>query len=398
MNRYVFLELGEVVVKYRIQVDTVSQHQVGGVSYFTGVAPLEQFISLTLDANLRRPDKRTRTYREIQQSLQEAPEKFIGRNQGVRLTAESVNLATDRLGNVKFITLEAINGIHGIQNGGHTVTAMAELIEKGFPFQESPRVIFGITVGEKDEENNLACRTLNTASKVDARSIANKAGIFENLKPFFLDLGLTKVAYLSGQEGVPRDNRCNVNHLISLVHVLNNDSWDYTEGKHPFNAIKGRTGYPLDIVEAIPDQFSDIFINAFIMEKEIYEMLKEFAYRGGGSGFGKIPGLQKPKGIEHYVKLPDDTSFPIRIPANFAFPVIAGLRPYTKNGKWELPPEHKQELLAKMWKRYIQFLKQQLSQGNLSQAIGRGEIWQDLCLIASEFKGEKAELLAKKAA
>lgn len=374
--------------RYRIEVDAVAEYQVGRVSYYSGIAKLSGFTEVTLDANLRRPKKNTTTFKEIQQSLREDPDKFLGRNQGVRITAEKAQYAYNAIGQIEAIILTAIDEVHGLQNGGHTVQACADLIEKGISIKE-PRVFFGITVGEKDEENNLACRTLNTASKVDSRSIANKGGLFDVLKPFFASHGLKNIAYYDGQPGVPSDGRCNVNHLITLANVLYKESWDYTVGKHPFNVIKGGKGYPKEIIQMIPNELAEVFLNAFRLEVRVYNELVDFAYKK--KGFGRIPGLSEPKSADQYVRLADKSSYPVSIPPNFAFPLISGMRPYISGGKWELSIEHEKELFPKMWNRYIQYLKQQKSQGNLSQAISRTDIWQDLCWIAAEFRRVKAE-------
>ena len=136
---------------------------------------------LPLDANPRRPS-RTSQVRAMQDTLQDYPEDFVKKNNGMAMLCGQVDYSDNGSGEVT-LTFEENEGIC---NGGHTYFAMKttgfELDENAVVHIEAIQIPDTVVGDERKEEIVGIARARNNNNRLERRSEANYLGYYDIFK------------------------------------------------------------------------------------------------------------------------------------------------------------------------------------------------------------------------
>uniref|UniRef100_UPI0035941FD0 AIPR family protein n=1 Tax=Nostoc sp. TaxID=1180 RepID=UPI0035941FD0 len=193
---------------------------------------------LPLEPNIREPNRKSATYRQVFDSLTTQPEKFFSRHSGIVLSANKVKPSKTSL---ELEILEANEGgSDGIINGGHTVLGFEQAKNYKYDLTQA-RVKVTIHIGLDEEAAKDIALASNTTTPVDSRSKVNARGDYKFLKQYLANLENTeerkfRIAYYQNQSGAPRNAQCNVNHLLKLLNCLDRNRYNpdgNKRAKHP---------------------------------------------------------------------------------------------------------------------------------------------------------------------
>ena len=120
---------------------------------------------LPLEPNIREPNRKSATYRQVFDSLTTQPEKFFSRHSGIVLSANKVKPSKTSL---ELEILEANEGgSDGIINGGHTVLAFEQAKTYKYDLTQA-RVKVTIHIGLSEDEAKDIALASNTTTPVDS--------------------------------------------------------------------------------------------------------------------------------------------------------------------------------------------------------------------------------------
>ncbi|BBD70764.1 hypothetical protein NIES4072_71300 [Nostoc commune NIES-4072] len=197
-------------------------------------------IDLPLEPNIREPNRKSATYRQIFDSLTTEPEKFFSRHSGIVLSANIVKPNRNKT-ELELEILEASEGgSDGIINGGHTVLAFEQAKNYKYDLTEA-RVKITIHIGLTEESAKDIALASNTTTPVDSRSKVNARGDYKFIKQYLAHLEQKenrkfRIAYYQNQSGAPRNAQCNVTHLLKLLYCLDRNRYNpdgNKRTKHP---------------------------------------------------------------------------------------------------------------------------------------------------------------------
>ncbi|HEY9801976.1 MAG TPA: AIPR family protein, partial [Leptolyngbyaceae cyanobacterium] len=163
---------------------------------------------LPLEPNIREPNRKSSTYRQIFDSLSTQPEKFFQRNNGIVLCVNKVKQISRTELELEILQANE-GGSDGIINGGHTVLAFQQAREYKYDLTTA-RVKVTIHIGLTEEEAKDIALASNTSSPVDARSKVNARGGYQFIKKYLAQLELEeetkfRIGYHQNQNGVPKN-------------------------------------------------------------------------------------------------------------------------------------------------------------------------------------------------
>ncbi len=142
---------------------------------------------LPLEPNIREPNRKSTTHRQILDSITTQPEKFFSRHNGIVLCANKVKAGKDKL---ELEILEASEGgSDGIINGGHTILAFETARSYKYNLSKA-RVKVTIHIGLVEEDASYIALSSNTTAPVDARSKTNAKGDYDFIKSYLAQLGV----------------------------------------------------------------------------------------------------------------------------------------------------------------------------------------------------------------
>ncbi|HLO86553.1 MAG TPA: AIPR family protein, partial [Nostocaceae cyanobacterium] len=186
----------------------VDQYINANPNCIIATAHVDSFPDLPLEPNIREPNRKSSTYRQIFDSLSTQPEKFFQRNNGIVLCANKVKPISRT--ELELEILQANEGGNdGIINGGHTVLAFQQALEYKYDLSQA-RVKVTIHIGLTEEEAIDIALASNTSSPVDARSKVNARGGYQFIKKYLAQLELEeetkfRIGYHQNQNGVPKN-------------------------------------------------------------------------------------------------------------------------------------------------------------------------------------------------
>ena len=380
--------------KIVIPVATAAEFRLPQIkeNYFIAVVPVSKLPldKLPLDANLRRPNKKAKITREILSTLMNEPGELLKRNLGITLIAESAYIKYhEKTENPASIWVDMINTLHGVANGGHTLTAIKMAIDAGADVSAA-YVDIKIIVGIQDESLKETVVGLNSSERVDQRSILYKQGMFKELKSALESMGYNKIHYYQNQareEGRREDTRQSIVHVLKLLCAIDKKRSNPDNVEHPTYIVGGGSNViqPKSI-ERAEDLIFDFLPVAIDIEKRLYILISNDPR--------KLPGVKSVEDADSFDKFAltvDDLSFPCSIPSTYSFPVVSAFRAFIENDHWVVPIEEIIEPAIKaLWKEYSSILRKEYDHQNRSFGgiIRNTNIWIKLYNIANNFHKE----------
>ncbi|MBC6431689.1 AIPR family protein [Nostoc sp. HG1] len=347
---------------------------------------------LPLEPNIREPNRKSATYRQIFDSVTTQPEKFFSRHSGITLCVNKIKPNKNKT-ELELEVLEASEGgSDGIINGGHTVLAFEQAKNYKYDLTQA-RVKVTIHIGLVEDEAKDIALASNTTTPVDSRSKVNARGDYKFIKQYLAQLEKAedrkfRIAYYQNQSGAPRNAQCNVIHLLKLINCLDRNRYNPDSNK--------RAKHPAGM--SIPSHISDtererltallpLLTHALWIEQRLYELIQEHISNPRRKGVNDLASID----IRKTTLLPDSKySFGFGAPTDLALPIIASYRVFLdQNYKWILPfNEFAEDFLQHLWTNYFRkYLVSEKTAGNtVGTKISRNqEIWESLYISAQSY-------------
>lgn len=344
---------------------------------------------LPLEPNIREPNKKSSTYRQIFDSLTTQPEKFFERHGGIVLSANKVDIRKNQL---ELEILEACEGgSDGIINGGHTVLAFQQAKNYKYNLTKA-RVKVTIHIGLMEEEAKDIALSSNTSSPVDSRSKVNARGDYDFIKRFLTKLELDeerkfRIAYYQNQTGVPKNSQCNINHLFKLMNCLDRNRYNPQKNKrskHPTG-----TSCPSQITDTERERLTrllPLLPKALHIEQRLYQLIEGHITNPKAKGVNNLASID----IRKSTLLPDSRySFGFGAPTDIALPIVAAFRVFLDERYfWVIPfDEFAEDFLEQAWNQYRKYLISEKILGNtVGTKICRSqEVWESMYILAQSY-------------
>ncbi|AUB43713.1 Abortive bacteriophage infection, resistance (plasmid) [Nostoc flagelliforme CCNUN1] len=347
-------------------------------------------IDLPLEPNIREPNRKSATYRQIFDSLTTEPAKFFSRHSGIVLSANIVKPSKTSL---ELEVLEASEGgSDGIINGGHTVLAFEQAKNYKYDLTQA-RVKVTIHIGLTEESALDIALASNSTTPVDSRSKVNARGDYKFIKQYLAHLEQKedrkfRIAYYQNQSGAPRNAQCNVTHLLKLLYCLDRNKYNpdgNKRTKHPAGM-----SLPSNITDAERERLTallPLLTHALWIEQRLYEIIQDYIISPRRKGSNDLASID----IRKTTLLPDSKySFGFGAPTDLALPIIASYRVFLdQDYKWIIPfDKFAEDFLQHLWTNYFRkYLVSEKTAGNtVGTKISRNqEIWESLYISAQSY-------------
>jgi AIPR protein len=176
-----------------------------GYFVFTVKTSALKGLDIPLGANPRKPSMRNRNVRAMVEQLEEAPEQFRRKNEGISIVAREAVIDEES----QQIFFE-MNERQGIMNGGHTYYALSQF---GVP---EATVRIEISTGVPDELTTEIASARNSSKKLSQESELHHAGLFEWVKASVSPQLRSKLCFFEGDEG-----SITVGELLQVANIAN---------------------------------------------------------------------------------------------------------------------------------------------------------------------------------
>ncbi|MBD2682984.1 MULTISPECIES: AIPR family protein [Nostoc] len=348
---------------------------------------------LPLEPNIREPNLKSSTYRQIFDSLTSEPEKFFQRNNGIVLCVNKVKPK-----NKTELELEILQtnegGNDGIINGGHSVSAFEQARKFKYDLTKA-RVKVTIHIGLSEDEAKDIALASNTSAPVDARSKVNARGDYKFIKQFLGQLEMEeetkfRIAYYQNQSGAPKSPQCNVNHLIKLMNCLDRNKYNpnKSKGKHP--PVSNNPSLS-DAERQRLSKLLPLLPKGLWIEQRLFQIIEEHITNPRKKGTIDLASIDARKST----LLPDSRySFGFGAPADIAMPIVAAYRVFLdENYNWIIPfDEFALDFLQHLWANYYKkyLVSEKLAGNTVGSKICRNPvIWDNLYVCAQSYLNQQ---------
>ncbi|BAY42087.1 hypothetical protein NIES2111_64830 (plasmid) [Nostoc sp. NIES-2111] len=349
---------------------------------------------LPLEPNIREPNLKSSTYKQIFDSLTTEPEKFFQRNNGIVLCVNKVKPK-----NRTELELEILQanegGNDGVINGGHSVSAFEQARANKYDLSKA-RVKVTIHIGLSENDAKDIALASNTSAPVDARSKVNARGDYQFIKQFLAQLEREegtkfRIAYYQNQSGAPKSPQCNINHLIKLMNCLDrnkyNPNTNKSKGKHP--PVSNNPS----LTDAERERLSrllPLLPNGLWIEQRFFKTIEAYITNPKKKGVD-LASIDARKNT----LLPDSRySFGFSAPADIAMPIVAAYRVFLdENYNWLIPfDDFAEDFLQHLWNNYYRkyLVSEKLAGNTVGSKICRNPvIWDNLYVSAQNYLNQR---------
>lgn len=288
------------------------------------------------EVNVRDTNKRGDVFNAIVDTLRNEPQEMIFRNLGITLLCPKVEFDNK----TNEVTIEFDDkSQHGIANGGHTFSAIQEVLQNEHIEAE---VKVECIVGELGTDDRVSIVDgRNRSRAAQAHSLENLRDSYKPIEnvlndPYYRD----RIAYSElelDDEGKRKD--ISIREILSYIFSL--DQFD--KNNHPINAYRSK-GFVVEFYAGkdekdkerrlILERAAPILESILRLRDTIYRDLP-LAYNEIGGKFGLLEtmGVSKHKLPQSLRFLSDETIY--SYPDAFIYPVLSGFRKYIDHrGQW----------------------------------------------------------------
>lgn len=289
------------------------------------------------DVNVRDTNMRGDVFNAIIDTLRNEPEEMIFRNLGITILAPEVEF-DNKTNEVTIVFSDKTR--HGIANGGHTFSAIREVLrtESGVNAEIKVECI----VGDLDTDNRVSIVDgRNRSRAAQTHSLENLRESYKPIEkvltsPYYRD----RIAYSEfevSENGKRKD--ISIREILSYIYCL--DAFD--KNTHPIQAYSSK-GAVVDFYASkdekgkerneILARASKILPDILQLRDVIYRDLPK-AYNDVGGKFGALETMGVSKYDEpHPLRFLDDVT-EFNYPDGFVYPILAAFRKYIDHrGEW----------------------------------------------------------------
>ncbi|MDZ8259006.1 AIPR family protein [Nostoc sp. ChiQUE01b] len=371
----------------------VDQYINANPNCIIATAHVDSFPSgLPLEPNIREPNPKSSTYKQLFDSLTTQPEKFFQRSNGIVLCVNKV--LPKNKAELELEVLKANEGGNdGIINGGHTVLAFEQARANKYDLSLA-RVKVTIHIGLSEDEAKDIALASNTSAPVDARSKVNARGDYKFIKQFLAKLEMEeetkfRIAYYQHQSGAPKSPQCNVNHLIKLMNCLDRNKYNpnKSKGKHP--PVSNNPSLS-DAERQRLSKLLPLLSKAMWIEQQLFKTIEAYIINPKKKGVD-LASIDTRKNT----LLPDSRySFGLSAPADIAMPIVAAYRVFLdENYNWLIPfDDFAEDFLQNLWTNYYRkyLISEKLAGNTVGSKICRNPaIWDNLYVSAQSYLNQQ---------
>ncbi|WP_082711282.1 AIPR family protein [Methylobacterium indicum] len=299
-----------------------------------------------MDVNPRMPARKRdrqelagRVARRIVKTLQDTPDLFALKNQGIHVLVDGAEFTNEK-GGVGILTLRLTDkSRHGIPNGGHTFFAIREAVEddESDPPEDAWVRLHVLEHVDPEHITELA-EGLNRSLQVDDASLHNLEGKFDLIKDA-LDgkAGADQISYKMGEPG-----SVDIQDVLSYMAALNPSLFPGDNGKQP-NSIFGQPAkvlkYFVDEEDGDGGGFSTMLPHLHEILVLWERVLEECARYSTSQP--RLALLNRRKGKENQKKSPRPALFAAgrtidrRVFSGLVYPIFAAFRANVSEKDWK---------------------------------------------------------------
>lgn len=295
------------------------------------------------EVNVRDTNKRGDVFNAILDTLRNDPEEMIFRNLGITILASTAEF--DNKTNEVTVVFND-KSLHGIANGGHTFSAIREVLRT---HRVEAEIKVECIVGDLDTDVRVAIvdgRNRSRSAQTD--SLENLRESYKPIQKVLTDPSYRdRIAYSEYEvDSAGKRKDISIREIISYIYCL--DAFDKND--HPIDAYRSK-GAVVDYYAEDDEkgrerrktfeQASKILPEILRLRDTIYRDLPQ-AYNDTGGKFGGLEtmGVTKLANRQELRFLPGEWS-EFDYPDGFIYPILAGFRKYIDHRgewSWKQPP------------------------------------------------------------
>lgn len=287
------------------------------------------------DVNVRDTNMRSDVFNAIVDTLRNEPEEMIFRNLGITILSPEVEF-DNKTNEVAIVFSDRAQ--HGIANGGHTFSAIREVLRTEHVDAEIKVECIVGELGTDDRVSIVDGR--NRSRPVQAYTLENARESYKPIEnaltnPYYRD----RIAYSEfevNHNGKRKD--ISIREILSYIYCLDN----FDKNTHPIQAYSSK-GAVVDYYaieddkgrerKAVLEKASKILPKILELHDVIYRDFPE-AYNEIGGAFGKLTSmgvvkLDSPKPLRF---IQDNTKY--LYPDGFIYPILSAFRKYIDHREW----------------------------------------------------------------
>ncbi len=289
------------------------------------------------EVNVRDTNVRGEVYNAILDTLKNDPEEMIFRNLGITILAPKVEF-NNKTNEVSVIFSEKDK--HGIANGGHTFTAIREVLENGNNVDAEIKV--ECIVGELDTDERIdIVDGRNRSRATQAHTLENGRKSYEPIEkalrdPYYKD----RISYSEFEIGDDNKRKdISIREILSYIYCLDGS---FDKNSHPIKAYASK-GAVVDFYAEEDEKGEKIRQETLVKANKILPdilKLRDLIYKELPKAYndagGKFNGLTTMGVIEKEqpLRFIDDVA-KSSYPDGFIYPILAGFRKYIDHrGDW----------------------------------------------------------------
>ncbi len=289
------------------------------------------------EVNVRDTNMRGDVFNAIKDTLRNQPEEMIFRNLGITILSPEVEF-DNKTNEVMIVFSDKAK--HGIANGGHTFSAIHEVLSEG---EVNAEVKIECIVGELERDTHVSIVDgRNRSRAAQKHSLENLRESYKPIEQVLIDpYYKDRIAYSEfevDQEGKRRD--ISIREILSYIYCL--DAFD--KNQHPIKAYASK-GSVVDYYCGTDEKGKDMNLT-FARAKSILPdilKLRDIIYRDLPQAYNDAGG--RFWGLDSMGVFKTDEPQPLRFikdfvsggryPDGFVYPILAGFRKYIDHrGDW----------------------------------------------------------------
>ena len=367
-----------------LKYDQYSLNYIEGKPVYVFYVRCVDYVALPTEANVRSTSE-SAPYKSMRATLVEEPEMFFFKNGGINVIAEDVDLnAAQKIAKLSFCK------DYGILNGGHTQKAILDTKEQDDIGQDAiVRVeVIKWSIGNRQIADLASAK--NSASKVKEYSIANKKGLFDELKANMKPVYEQRITWYENEpvDGKPMQS-------VDLIAILNMfDISRYNKLDQP-NASANGPGSVFNSWMAANENDERRLSNVYPLVNDIldlYEHILATFNKDIGNGLTKRDIIKRPpKGSKASTTIFTNRPVDFVLPKQLLMPMLGSMRADLVSNddvlEWRLPPK---EVFDSVKKELTTFINNYLKQNDINKLSKDPNAWSSLYNIVRLYISEQS--------
>jgi hypothetical protein len=299
------------------------------------------------EVNVRDSNRRGDVFNAIVETLRDHPGEMIFRNLGITILAPKVDF-DNKTNEVTIVFSDKT--AHGIANGGHTFSAIREVLRTN---QVDAEVKVECIVGELETDVRVAIVDgRNRLRAAQTHSLENLRASYKPIEkvltdPYYRD----RISYSElelDDDGKRKD--ISIREILSYIYSLE----AFAKNEHPINAYRSK-GFVVEYYASDDEkgkerrlqlQRAAAILPAILNLRDVIYRDLPIAYNSIGGKFGNLETMGVTRKTPQPLRFIDDTSV-FSYPDAFIYPILSGFRKHVNHkGEWSWKEDP-----LEIWKR-----------------------------------------------